>query len=228
MHRPAGDTLFAGCLDEGIEQTEAIYLGLQVVIEHGLEGGHLGVHNHDIGGDASLTEGNTLVGHCHCEVVNTMILQGFSYLDSACSIGIGLDHAHHLGFGLHERAIEVEILDHGIEIDLEDGFVNLLLELLGNLIETERTGTLQENHLVAQTTKGIATQEVVYIGKELLVGNLDFIGLGSELGADTNKLGDATLNSQLGYLSVEFFGRKTRLEHIAEDKRTLTQLRVDS
>ena len=102
--------------------------------------------------------------------------------------------------------------------------MNLLLELLGNLIETERTGTLQENHLIAQTGKGIATQEVVYIGKELLVGNLDFIGLGSELGADTNKLGDATLNSQLGYLGVEFFGRKTRLEHIAEDKGTLLQL----
>ena len=127
MHRPAGDTLLAGCLDEGIEQTEAIYLGLQVVIEHGLEGGHLGVHNHDIGGDASLTQGNTLVGHCHCEVVNTVILQGFGYLDSTCSIGIGLDHAHHLGFGLHERAIEVEILDHGIEVNLEDGLVHLLL-----------------------------------------------------------------------------------------------------
>ena len=157
-----------------------------------------------------------------------MVLQGLGNLNGTCTIGIGLNHAHHLGFGLHERAIEVEVLDHGIEVNLEDGFVNLLLQLLGNLIETERTGALKQNHLVAQTSKGIATQEVVYIGKELLIGNLYFIGLGTELGTNTNKLGDATLNCQLGYLGVEFFGRKSRLVHITQYKRTLTQLRVDS
>ena len=76
-----GDALLLGCLDEGLEQTERIDLGLEVVVEHGLEGGHLGVHHHDVGGDAVLAQGDTLVGDSHSQIVYAVVLQGLGYLD---------------------------------------------------------------------------------------------------------------------------------------------------
>ena len=64
---------FLSCLDERIEQTERVNLRLQVVIEHGLEGGHLRIHDHDVAGDTVLAQRNTLIGYSHSQIVYTMI-----------------------------------------------------------------------------------------------------------------------------------------------------------
>ena len=74
MYGPSRNTFLAGCLDESIQQTEGVDLRLKIVVEHGLEGRHLGIHNHDVGSDACLAEGDTLVGHRHSEIVHTMVL----------------------------------------------------------------------------------------------------------------------------------------------------------
>ena len=142
MYGPTCDTFLTSRLNEGIHQSEAIHLRLQVVVEHGLEGCHLRIHNHDIGCDSCLAEGDTLIGHSHSEIIHTLILQRLGYLHSTSAIGIGLDHAHHLGIGLQERAIVIQILHHRIEVHLEDGFMHFLLQLLRNLIETKGTSTL--------------------------------------------------------------------------------------
>ena len=55
VYGEARDTLFLGCLHEGVEQTETVDFGFEVVVEHGLEGGHLGVHHHDVRRDAIAT-----------------------------------------------------------------------------------------------------------------------------------------------------------------------------
>lgn len=57
----ARDALAAGGLDKGVEETEGIDLGLQVVVEHRLEGGHLGVHHHDVARDAIAAQRHALV-----------------------------------------------------------------------------------------------------------------------------------------------------------------------
>ena len=132
-----------------------------------------------------------------------MILKGLGYLNGSCTIGIGLNHANHLGLRLHERAVVIKILDNGVEVYLEDGLVNLLLELLGDEVETKRTGSLEQNHLITQRGEGIARKEVLDISKELLISYLNLIGLSGELRTNTNELGDATLGGQLAYLSVE-------------------------
>ena len=150
MDGPTSDTFLARCLDEGIHETEGIDLGLEIVVEHGLEGGHLRIHDHDVGSDACLAQGDTLVGYGHSKVIDTLILQRFGYLHGSCTIAIGLDHAHHLGVGLEERAEVIEVLDHRIEVDLEDGLVDLLLQLLRNLVETKGTGSLQEDEFIAE------------------------------------------------------------------------------
>ena len=56
----ARDALAAGSLDKGVEETEGIDLGLQVVVEHRLEGGHLGVHHHDVARDAIAAQRHAL------------------------------------------------------------------------------------------------------------------------------------------------------------------------
>ena len=74
MDGPTCDTLLTGSLDKGIHQTEGIDFGFEVIIKHGLEGCHLRIHDHDIGGNAGLAEGDTLVGHSHSEIVDALIL----------------------------------------------------------------------------------------------------------------------------------------------------------
>ena len=47
-----GDACVSGGLNEGLEYAEGVYLGFEVVLEEGLEGAHLGVHDDDGLGDA--------------------------------------------------------------------------------------------------------------------------------------------------------------------------------
>ena len=74
MYGPTRNTLLLSSMDEGIHQTERIHLGFEVVVEHGLEGRHLRVHNHNILRDAIPAQGSTLVSHGDSEVVDTMVL----------------------------------------------------------------------------------------------------------------------------------------------------------
>ena len=56
--------VFAG-MYHGIEQTEAIDLGFQMVVEEGLEGCHLGVHYQYVGRDSRLAQLFAFVGHSY-------------------------------------------------------------------------------------------------------------------------------------------------------------------
>ena len=225
MYGPAGDTLLTGCLDKCVHQTERIDLRLEIVVEHGLEGGHLGIHDHDVGGDAGLTERHTLVGHSHGEIVYTMILQRLGYLYGTRTIAVSLDHTHHLRLRLQERTVVVQVVDHGIEIHLKDGLVHLLFQLFRNLVEAERTGTLQQDQLIPKAAEYIAGEEMRHIGKKLLVGHLDLVCLGRQLRTDADELLDAALHSQFVHLGIKHLGRRARLEDITEDQclfRSLT------
>ena len=219
MHWPTRDTLLTCRLDECIQQTEGIDLWFQIVVEHRLESRHLRVHHHDIGGDACLTERHALIGHSHSQIIDALILQCLGYLHSTCTIGICLDHAHHLRVGMEERAEVVQIIDHRIQIHLKDGLVNFLLQLFRDEVEAKRTGTLQKNQFVVQTSKGLARQEMGHTGEELLIGNLNLISLRHQFGTDTDELLDATLHGEVAHLGIERFWGRTRLEHITEDER---------
>ena len=221
MYGPTRDTLLTGSLDQRIHQTEGIHLRLQVVVEHRLEGRHLRVHDHDIGGDASLTERDTLVGHSHGEIIDTLILQGLGDLHSTSTIAVGLDHAHHLRIGLQERTEIVQVLHHGIEVHLEDGLVDLLLQLLRDLVETKRTGAFQQDQFVAQSREGLTGEEMGHTDEERLIGDLDTVCLCGEFRADANELFNTTLHGEFAHLGIEGLGRGSRLEDIAENERLL-------
>ena len=218
MNRPARDTFLTSCLDEGIQQTEGVNFGLKIVVEHGLESRHLRIHNHNVGGDASLAKGDALVGHCHSKIVDTVILQCLGNLHSTCSIGVGLDHAHHLRLGLEEGTVVVQVLHHGVEIHLKDGLMHLLFQLFRDLIEAERTSAFQENQFIVQVVECVGGQEMVHISEELLIGDLDPVCLGREFRADTDEFVDATLETEVGDLGVELVRGRTGLEHVGENE----------
>ena len=59
---------------------EAIYFGLQLVIEHGLESSHLRIHDNDVRCDTRFAEFGAFVGNCHSKIIDMMFLQSLGYL----------------------------------------------------------------------------------------------------------------------------------------------------
>ena len=169
MHRPTRNSLLFSSMDEGIHQAERVDLRLQVVVEHGLEGRHLRIHNHDVLRDAMMAKGDALVSNSNSEIVDAMVLQGLGHLHGTSTIGIGLDHADQLGLGFQEGAVVVEVVDDSVEVNLEDGLVNLLLQQFRDAVEAERTGTLDEDNLVVQRAEHIAGKQLVG-GSEKVLG----------------------------------------------------------
>ena len=121
-----------------------------------------------------------------------MILKSLCYLHGTGSIGIGLDHTDHLGVGLKERAVVVEVGHNGIEVHLEDRLMHFLLQLFRYLVETEASGTLQQYQFTPQAAERIACEEMLYVEEELLVGNMYLIRLCREIRTYTDKLLDTT------------------------------------
>ena len=202
VYWPTCNTLFTSGFNQCIEQSEAVNLGLKIVVEHGLKGCHLWVHNHDVGSYSSLTQSNALISHSYSQIIYTMILQSLCNLNCSCSVSISLNHAHHFCLRLKERAVVVKILNHSVQVNLEYCLVHLLFQLLCNLVETKWTGSLKQNHFVAQSGKCFATKEVVNISKELLISNLNSISLGSKLWTNTYKLGYSALGGKFAHLSI--------------------------
>ena len=203
-------------LDEGIEQAEGVHLRLQIVVEHGLEGCHLRVHNHDIAGDSVLAKGNALVGNGNGEIIHTMVLQGLGNLHSPSTIAVSLDHAHELGLGLHEGTVVVEVRHHGVEVHLQGGLVHLLHQEFGQLVEAKLAGTLQQDDLVAQGGKHLAADKLFHVREEELFRNLYLVVLLTEFRSDADKLHHAPLASQFTHLLVQFTRHLSALEDVAQ------------
>ena len=166
----ARDALAASGLDKGVEETEGIDLGLQVVVEHRLEGGHLGVHHHDVARDAIAAQRHALVGHGHSQVIDAVVLERLGHLHGTRSIGVGLDHANEFRAGLHHGAVVVEIIDQRLEINLQCGLVDLAYEQLGEALETKLACAFEQDYLVAERAEG-GTMDEVFDGRvKLLLG----------------------------------------------------------
>jgi len=223
----ARDALAAGGLDKGVEETEGIDLGLQVVVEHRFEGGHLGVHHHDVARDAIAAQRHALVGHGHGQVIDAVVLERLGHLHGTRSIGVGLDHADEFRAGSHHGAVVVEIIDQRLEINLQGGLVDLADKQLGKALETKLACAFEQDHLVAERAEG-GTMDEVFDGRvKLLLGQLGEGGMvGGDGRTDTDKALHATLADEGGHLCVEGVFVLAALENVAEDERALATLVV--
>ena len=227
VDRIARDALAASGLDKGVEETEGIDFGLQVVVEHRLEGGHLGVHHHDVARDAIAAQRHALVGHGHGQVIDAVVLERLGHLHGARSIGVGLDHADEFRAGSHHGAVVVEIIDQRLEINLQGGLMDLADKQLGEALETKQACAFEQNHLVAERAEG-GTMDEVFDGRvKLLLGQLGKGGMvGGDGRTDTDKALHATLADEGGHLCVEGVFVLAALENVAEDERALATLVV--
>ena len=136
------DAVLLSLAHKSVEQSERVHLWFKVVVEHGLECRHLRVHNHYVRCDAVLAQRHTFIGYSHSQIVYAVVLQSLGYLHGTCSVGIGLYHAHEFGFGLHERAVEVEVLYNVREVYFEYCLVHFLYEQFGDIVESEASCAL--------------------------------------------------------------------------------------
>ena len=166
MYRETSNTFFFCSLDQRIQNTERINLWFQIIVEHGLEGCHLRIHNHDIARNTILAKRNTLIGYCYGKIIHTMILQCLGDFYRSCSITIRLDHAYQLGLWFHERTVIVQIGHYCIQIYLQSGFMHLFHEQLCELVKAKLTGTLQQDDLIAQGGEHLTLDKVLNITEE--------------------------------------------------------------
>lgn len=137
VYRIIGYTLLFRRLDQCVEQPERIDLRLQPVVEHRLEGRHLGIHYHYVRRDSILSQRYALIGNSHSEIVHAMILQRLCNLHRTRSVSVGLYHADEFRVGFHHRAIVIKIRYHRVEIHFERCLVYLLYEKLRQTVETK-------------------------------------------------------------------------------------------
>ena len=226
VHRPARDALLAGGGYEGIQQAEAVDLGLQVVVEERLEARHLRVHHDDILCDASAAQLSPLVGGGHGQVVHALVLQRLGNLHGTGTVGVGLDHAHQLGARLHHRAIVVQVVHHGVQVYLENCLMHALLQQLADALEAKSAGTLQQHHLVVERTEHSALHKLVDIGKEPFLPHPNLVGRCRYLWADADEAVNAALSHQRRHLLVEPIGLLAALQDVAQDECAAAPLLV--
>ena len=222
VYWPTRNALFLSSMYQFIHQSERVHLWFQVPVEHGLEGRHLRVHDHDVLRDAVATQGHTLVSHSHGQIVHPMVLQGLGHLHSTSSIGISLDHAHQLGLGLQEGTVEVQVVHHGIEVHFEDGLMHLLLQPFCDAVEAKCPGSLDEHYFIVQLTERITVQEFIRRGKEEGVGQPEECRMGTDLRSNAYQRVHTTLLTQTVDLAIQLLCAPSALQDIAQQEGPLT------
>ena len=87
MNREVSDSFLLRLFNQCIQQVEAIHFRLQLIVEHGLERGHLRVHDDDACRDTRFAEFGTFISHSHSQEINMMFLQGLGNLIRTGPIG---------------------------------------------------------------------------------------------------------------------------------------------
>ena len=218
MDGPSRNTLFLSGMDEGVHQPERVHLRFQVVVEHGLEGRHLGIHDHDVLRDAVAAQRHPLVGHGHGQVVYPVVLQRLGHFHSPGTVSVGLHHTHQLGLRLEKRAVVVQVVHQGIEVDLQNSLVHFLLQLLRDVVEAKGARPLDEHHFVTQRLEDMAVQEVLRRGKEILFFYGEETGSSRYGCADTDELVDTPFHTKAVDLSIEGRVGHTTLVDVAQDE----------
>ena len=211
-------------LREELEDAEGINVGLEVVLYDVVEGGLLRVHHHDGEADAVAAQLDAFVGIGHGEVVDMIVLQSAGHLGLAGTIGRSLDHGHELGGRFDVRAVVVEVMYHGVEVDLHDGLMRLALEQFSHLLEAKHTGTLEEDGFVLEEIEVVVVEHALGALKEDSIDASEALLAVAEGRADGHEACDAALDDELCHLAVELMVGDARLEEVTDDKRLLNVL----
>ena len=74
MHRVPRNAFFLRCFNQCVQQTEAINLWFELVIEKRFERTHLWVHYHNVARNAVSAQRSTFVSHRNSKIIDAMVL----------------------------------------------------------------------------------------------------------------------------------------------------------
>ena len=216
-------------MDERIEQTEAIHLGLQIVFKQSIETTHLGVHHDNILCDTLRTEQCTLIGDGNGKIAHLRLtLECLCHLHSTSTISIGLDHTNDACRGAEERTIVVQVVHHGTKVNLKNSFVHLLLKCLGDGIKMKSTGTLDEHHAITQRSKIGTMHKGISVGIERASCRhiVKTLRLCLQFLANTHKHLHSTALDQACHMGIQLIRWSTALQYIAQYQHSRAPLAV--
>ena len=159
------------------------------------------------------------VGKGHGKVVHPLVLEHLRHLEVTRAVRRGLDHRHELRTVGELGAEIVEVMDHRIEIDLQHGGVALAGQRMGDLLETEVAGALQQHGAAGHGPAADAGNALVGRGIELPVARKER-GIAFQAGPDADEGVDAGTRDHARHAAVEFVVRQTALRDVRQDEGT--------
>ena len=212
---------FAGVvhgLHEVVERPEAVNFGFEAVGDHQVEAVGIGVQHHDRHRDAAFAQQDALVGEGHGQIVDPLMLEHLRHLEIPGAVRPGLDHGHELRAEIQLRAEIIEVVDHGVEVDLQHRGVALVRKGVGQLLETVVAGALQQHGASGHGAAPDAGDALVGRGVEGLVA-VEERAVAFQFGADADQGIDPGTRDHAGNPAVEFVVRKAALGDIRQHER---------
>ena len=185
------------CVYQLSQIVEVEDLWLQAMVDHHLETVRLGTqHDYRIL-DFAFTQVNAFISVGNCQIINIMILQFINQLGIAQTIGQSLHHRRHLGLGLQQTAVVVEVVDDGGQADLQHGAMCLKMQLVNKLLKAELTGTLDEDGLLLEDDFGQMLQGLFGGLEEILLVDMEHIAVLEKGGPHCNQLCYLIINQKI-------------------------------
>ncbi len=217
VDRIAAFARMGGRRGEGLQRVEAVYFGFETVGDHRAEAVGVGVEHHDRHRDAPFAQQHPFVGEGDGEVVDPLVLEQLRHLEIARAVRSRLDHRHEAGPEGEFRAEAVQVVGHGVEVDLEDRRVALPRQGVGDAFEAVVARPLQQDGASRHSVAADAGDALARRGVELLLA-VEQGGVAAELRADADQIVDARAADHRRHAAVELLVRQTALGDLREDE----------
>ena len=206
-------------IGESAERVETVDFGFEPVGDHHVEAVGVGVEHHDRHRNPPLAQQYALVGERHGEIVHALMLEHLRDFEIARAVRTGLDHRHEPGPEAQLRPEIVEIMDHGVEIDLQHRRMAFAGEQVHQFFETEIACAFQQDRTPGHGVAVDARDAFVGSRKELLVAG-EQRGIAFQAGTDTDQEVDSGACDHARHAAVKLVVRETALRNVRQHERT--------
>ena len=201
------------------ERTETVYLGFEAVGDHLVETVGVGVQHHDRHRDSPLAQQHAFVGERHGEVIDALVLEHLRHLEIPRAVRPGLDHRHEPGREIQLRTEIIQVVDHGIEIDLQHRRVALARQGMRQLLETVLPRTFQQDGTPRHGPAADAGDALVGRSVQLLVA-AEQRGVALQLRADADERIDACPRDHSRHAAVKVVVGQSALRNVRQHERS--------
>lgn len=103
------------------------------------------MEHHDGHRNAPLAQQYPFVGERHGQVIDALVLQELRDFEIAGTVRAGLDHRHEFRTEAELRTEEIEVVRHGVEVDLQHRRMAAAREGVRQFLEAEIAGAFQQD-----------------------------------------------------------------------------------